>query len=126
MNETELLQLMIINSVKEGVAQAIKPLKEELLAEIAKVKVLSAKILKEQTQINLQSNAVLNEGGGFTKIGKPSGPTSFESTSYEHEQPGRSLESFKAQAAPYLRDIGKDGHLPDIDIPVELFLKKPR
>lgn len=119
MNETELLQLMIINAVKDGVTSAIKPLKEELLSEIAKVKSLSAKILKEQSQLNTQSSVTLNESRGFQTIGKPSIPTVFGE--HQYSQPNRSLESFKQEAAPFLR---ADGILPDVDVPIELFLKK--
>lgn len=122
MNQTELLQLMIINAVKEGVNQALKPLQEEL----GKVKTLAAKVLREQAELKQQLSTQLVESATpvFKKIGSPSAPTVLEAAQPGYRSPasnGRTLESFKAEAAAYVQ---ADGMLPDIDIPIELFLKK--
>jgi hypothetical protein len=123
MNETELLQLMIVNAVKEGVDKALKPLQEE----IAKVKQLTARVLKEQTEFKTQFNQQLIEASNtpaFRKIGPPSAPTILESNQPVYNSnayQGRSLDSFKAEAAAF---VHADEVLPDIDIPIELFLKR--
>lgn len=115
MNETELLQLMIVNAVKEGVDKALQPIKEEL----TKIKALNAKILKEQANLVQAKPIVEQQAPAFRPIGRPA---SLQEQAYtSHAQDKVALEAFKAQAAPFLH---ADGALPDIDIPVGLLLKK--
>ena len=113
MNQTELLQLMIVNAVKDGVSQALQPIKEEL----AKIKALNTKILKEQTE---NSNSLAPENGGFRKISRPPTEALME---VRGESSGRELSSLLVQAAPFRN---ADGVLPDIDIPISLLLNKKR
>jgi hypothetical protein len=118
MKDVELLEYMISNAVSKGIEQALekqlKPLKEEL----AKVKALNAKILKEQNILKESFNVQpLQEGVKFKPIPRPSAPTQIINEGMKKQE----LEYLKQQAAPYVKS---DGILPDVDIDPGMFLKK--
>jgi len=120
MTEAELLEYMIINAVGKGVEAALekhlKPLKEEL----AKVKALNAKILKEQ-MILKEGYAPQEQSLRIPQIGRPSTAPTGPSTVLNEAARTKELGYLKAQAAPFVK---ADGNLPDIDIDPGLFLKK--
>ena len=122
MKEHELLEYLIVNAVGKGIEQALekhlKPLKEEL----AKVKALNAKILKEQAILK-ESYAYAPSvqqpaAPAFRPIGAPVQPTVINEAAKSQE-----LNYLKSQAAPFVK---ADGHLPDVDIDPGLFLTKLR
>lgn len=117
MKEHELLEYLIINAVGKGIETALekhlKPLKEEL----AKVKALNAKILKEQTTLK-ESYTPQEQSLRIPQISRPvqAGPAPLNEAAKKQE-----LNYLKSQAAPFIK---ADGNLPDIDIDPGLFLKK--
>lgn len=116
MNQAELLQLTIINAVKEGLRlgleEHIKPLKEDL----KQIKALNTKILKEQANIIRQEEQV-TVNTGFKPISRP---RQVINESQDINNRTSQLNSLKAQAAPYAHASG--GELPDIEIPIEVML----
>lgn len=119
MKDSELLEYLIVNAVGKGIEQALekhlKPLKEEL----AKVKALNAKILKEQAILKegyVPQAQVQQPAPTFKKIPAPSQPTYINEAASKSE-----LNALKAQAAPFVK---ADGNLPDIDINPGLFLTR--
>lgn len=122
MKDVELLEYMIVNAVNKGVEQALekhlKPLKEEL----AKVKALNAKLLKEQISLkeSLMEGLVtapVVQPLALKQIKSPSGiPQHLQEASKAAE-----LSVLKQQAAPFVK---ADGHLPDVNIDPGLFLKR--
>ena len=118
MNQTELLQLMIVNAVKDGMKQALdealKPIKEEL----GKVKALNAKMLKEGFTTT-QPAAVQPT---FGKIPRPMHDVQInEGVSTYKPANNASMDMLKAQAAAF---VNADGMLPDIEIDPGMFLKR--
>lgn len=120
MKEHELLEYLIINAVGKGLEQALdkhlKPLKEEL----AKVKALNAKILKEQ-MILKEGYVPQEQSLRIPQIGRPTpaGPSAVLNEAVKQQQ----LNYLKSQAAPFVKS---DGNLPDIDIDPGLFLSKSK
>lgn len=123
MTEAELLEYMIINAVGKGVEAALekhlKPLKEEL----AKVKALNAKILKEQ-MILKEGYTLQEQSLRIPQIGRPTSVPAGPSKVLNEASRAQELNYLKSQAAGYVKEIKGDGHLPDIDIDPGLFLKK--
>lgn len=119
MNQTELLQLMIVNAVEKGVAQAIQPLKEEL----AKIKALNIKILKEQTNL-VQIEPAPAGNTGFRPLPKAKYPAAItEAVTVAAEQPPAPNPTMRALLAEASLFNNGEGVLPDVDIPIEMFLK---
>lgn len=118
MNQTELLQVVIANAVEKGVREGLekelKPLKEEL----RQIKALNAKILKEQ------ANLVVSSPDARTNWPSPVTHQTVNNLNEQFrdaKQEEAAMNILKSQAAPFLK---ADGHLPDVDIPIGLFLKK--
>ena len=130
MNQTELLERLIVNAVKEGISKALEPIKEELKA----VKALNVKILKEQAVVLKEQSNLANTSSTagtqqtFRQIPRPNQEAVLErrglTNVVDDATRKQALQSYLAEASQFAGDVMQGGNLPDMDVPIELILKR--
>ena len=141
MNQSELLQLMIVNAVEKGVEQALEKKLKPIQEELTKIKALNVKLLKEQANLFTQGGTVLVENN----VGAPRIPVKTQVREVQYNTPNKypsqinedvakkqQQEQVKSQIAGLagvqdfggMMGAGENFALPDIDIDPGLFLKR--
>lgn len=129
MKQIDLLEKVIKNAVKEAVREEISVLKEE----VKKIKLLTAKLLKEASgSESIQENTVIKKDSLISKVSEAGGYKRFtpgyNSTSKNQnvqvKEPVSIVDKIPSQvlAEASMYAGYDDTGLPDIDVPVDLFL----